>query len=62
VTAIVVTHDMANALKVADRLVMLHHGKLIFNGTPEEIEATDNEIVQRFVRGEADEEELAGLR
>jgi phospholipid/cholesterol/gamma-HCH transport system ATP-binding protein len=62
VTAIVVTHDMANALKVADRLVMLHHGKLIFNGTADEIEATENEIVQRFVRGEADEEELAGLR
>ena len=62
VTAIVVTHDIANALKVADRLVMLHHGKLIFNGTAEEIESTEDETVQRFVKGEADEEELAGLR
>lgn len=62
VTSIVVTHDMNNAFKVADRIVMLHGGKLIFDGTPEEIRATDDENVQRFVRGEADEEELAGLR
>lgn len=61
-TSIVVTHDMANAFKVADRVVMLHHGKIIFDGTPEQIKTTDNEDVQRFVRGEADEEELAGLR
>jgi phospholipid/cholesterol/gamma-HCH transport system ATP-binding protein len=62
VTAIVVTHDMANAMKVADRLVMLHHGKIIFDGTPEEIQSTLDENVQRFVKGEADEEELAGLK
>lgn len=61
-TSIVVTHDMANAFKVSDRIVMLHHGKLIFDGTAEQIKTTDNEDVQRFVRGEADEEELAGLR
>ncbi len=61
-TSIVVTHDMANALKVADRLVMLHHGKLIFDGTPEQIQTTEDLNVRRFVKGEADEEELAGLR
>ena len=34
VTSIVVTHDMNSALKVADRIVMLHHGKIVFDGTP----------------------------
>lgn len=61
VTSVVVTHDMHSALKVADRVVMLHEGKLIFDGTPDEVRATGNEIVSRFVAGEAGEEELATL-
>jgi phospholipid/cholesterol/gamma-HCH transport system ATP-binding protein len=61
VTSIVVTHDMASAFKVADRIVMLHEGRLIFDGTPEEIKRTDNQVVRRFVTGAADEEELASL-
>jgi len=62
VTSVVVTHDMQSAFKVADRIVMLHEGKLIFDGTPEQIRSSDNPIVRRFVLGEAGEEELAGLR
>src|SRR5215211_4647236 len=62
VTSIVVTHDMNSAFKVADRIVMLHEGKLIFDGTPDEIRASEEPIVQRFVLGEAGEQELAGLR
>ena len=62
VTSIVVTHDMASAFKVADRIVMLHEGKIIFVGTPEEIKATEDPIVRRFVLGEADERELAALK
>jgi phospholipid/cholesterol/gamma-HCH transport system ATP-binding protein len=61
VTSVVVTHDMNSALKVADRLVMLYEGKLIFDGTPDEIRNTKNEVVKRFVLGEASEEELQTL-
>jgi len=61
VTSIVVTHDMNSAFKVADRLVMLYEGKLIFDGTSEEIRTTKNEVVKRFVLGEASEEELQTL-
>ena len=60
-TSIVVTHDMATAFKVADRIVMIHQGQIIFDGTEAQIKASDNPNVQRFVRGEADEAELAGL-
>ena len=49
VTSVVVTHDMHSALKVGDRIVMLHEGKLIFDGTPDDIRNTDNVIVQHFV-------------
>jgi phospholipid/cholesterol/gamma-HCH transport system ATP-binding protein len=61
VTSITVTHDMASAFKIADRIVMLHEGKIIFDGTPEEIQKTDNALVHQFVVGEASERELAAL-
>src|SRR5437762_13599083 len=57
VTSIVVTHDMASAFKVADRIVMLHEGQIVFDGTPEEVRTTDNVLVQRFVQGEASDQE-----
>src|SRR5690606_32253324 len=61
VTSIVVTHDMQSAFKVADRIVMLADGKLIADGTPDEIRHSDNPVVQRFVQGEAGPEELGAL-
>jgi phospholipid/cholesterol/gamma-HCH transport system ATP-binding protein len=61
VTSIVVTHDMQSAFKVGDRIVMLYEGKLIFDGTPDQIRNTDNDIVKRFVLGEASEEDLDAL-
>ena len=62
VTSIVVTHDMNSAFKVADRIVMLHEGQIAFDGTPEEVQKSDKPIVQRFVQGEAGEQELATLQ
>lgn len=62
ITSLVVTHDMASAFKIATRIVMLYHGKVVFNGTPEEARAAeDNDILRRFIAGEATDEELAGL-
>jgi phospholipid/cholesterol/gamma-HCH transport system ATP-binding protein len=62
VTSLTVTHDMASAFKVADRIVMLHHGKIAFDGTPAEIQSSTDPAVRQFVTGEAGETELAGLR
>jgi phospholipid/cholesterol/gamma-HCH transport system ATP-binding protein len=62
VTSVVVTHDMASAFKVGDRIVMLHEGKIIFDGSPKDVQTTDNEIVKRFVLGEASDQELAAVR
>lgn len=61
ITSLVVTHDMVSAFKIATRIVMLYHGKVIFDGTPEEARDTDSEILRRFIAGEATDEELAGL-
>lgn len=62
VTSITVTHDMASAFKIGDRIVMLHEGKIIFDGTPAQIQQSDNPIVRQFVAGEATDEELAALQ
>ncbi len=62
VTSVVVTHDMQSAMKVADRIVMLSKGRIVFDGTAEQIRGSDDPVVHRFVVGEAGDEELAGLR
>ncbi len=61
VTSIVVTHDMASAFKVADRIVMLHEGEFIFDGTCDEIRACADERVSRFIEGRADADDLRSL-
>jgi phospholipid/cholesterol/gamma-HCH transport system ATP-binding protein len=53
-TAVVVTHDMTSAFRIATRMIMLNHGKIIAQGTPEEIRASPNPEVQQFINGEAD--------
>lgn len=51
VTSIAVTHDMVSAYKIADRIAMLHDGKIIFSGTPQETKNTSNPIVKQFIEG-----------
>ena len=51
ITSIVVTHDMKSAYKIADRIMMLYKGEVIFTGTPQETRNTDNPVVKQFVEG-----------
>ncbi len=62
VTSVVVTHDMSSAYKVGDRILMLHQGQFISDGSPEEVRASSDPRVQRFITGRADEEDLAPLK
>jgi phospholipid/cholesterol/gamma-HCH transport system ATP-binding protein len=52
-TTVIITHDMASAYKTADRIAMLHDGRIIFDGSAEEIRATDDPYVQQFIQGRA---------
>jgi ABC-type transporter Mla maintaining outer membrane lipid asymmetry ATPase subunit MlaF len=49
-TSIVVTHDMALARKVGDRTVFLHEGRVVFFGTPAEMEKSELDIVREFLQ------------
>lgn len=51
VTSIVVTHDLASAFKVSNRLALLHNKKIEFVGTVEAIRGSHNSAVQDFIRG-----------
>lgn len=51
VTSVVVTHDMESAYYIADRIAMLYNGKLIECGTPDEIRASSDPVVQQFIEG-----------
>jgi phospholipid/cholesterol/gamma-HCH transport system ATP-binding protein len=62
VTSVVVTHDMKSAYKVADRIVMLHEGRIFADGDAEYIHNHPNPVVQQFIKGEVSEEDLAALR
>ena len=48
VTSIVVTHDIAQALEISDRVALLEHGQLRFVGTPEEFRQSQDPIVRAF--------------
>ena len=50
-TALTITHDMASARKIADRIAMLYKGKIIWCGTVKEMEKTDNPYVCQFING-----------
>ena len=62
VTSVVVTHDMTSAYKIADRIVMLHDGKITADGDAEHIRSSENPTVRQFVRGQVSAEELELLR
>ena len=53
VTSIVVTHDIHNAKSFADRLVVLHDGKIVSQGTYEELGRSQDEFVVRYLRDAA---------
>jgi len=62
VTSVVVTHDMTSAYKVADRIIMLHKGKIIADGDADHIRNHPHPVVQHFINGKVDDDDLAVLR
>lgn len=53
VTSVAITHDMKSAYKIADTIAMLYNGVIIAEGSPDEIQNTDDPIVRQFIEGSA---------
>jgi len=49
VTSMVISHDIASAFRVADRLAVLYDGRIAAQGTPEEVRRSDDPYVKRFL-------------
>ncbi|HYR51303.1 MAG TPA: ABC transporter ATP-binding protein [Candidatus Dormibacteraeota bacterium] len=54
ITSIAVTHDMRSAYHIADRIAMLHEGRIHAMGTPAEIQSTKDPAVRQFIEGSAE--------
>ena len=50
-TSVVVTHDMKSAYKIGDKIAMMYEGRIIEEGTPAEIQNTNNLTVRQFING-----------
>ncbi|NQU61412.1 MAG: ATP-binding cassette domain-containing protein [Rhodospirillales bacterium] len=53
-TALSITHDMASARKIANRIAMLYDGKIIWAGPTEDIDNSGNDYVDQFIYGKAE--------
>ena len=51
VTSIVVTHDLKSAFRVADRMAVIHNGRIVTEGRPDEIKSCPDPFVRRFIQG-----------
>ena len=57
-SVVVVTHELESAFKIADRIVVLDRGYIIFSGTPDEIKKSDNTRIQNLINRVPEEEEF----
>lgn len=54
ITSVVVTHDTRSAFKIAHKMVVLFRGKVVAEGTPQEIQGSKDPLVQQFIKGSPD--------
>ncbi|WP_417449008.1 ABC transporter ATP-binding protein [Kordiimonas sp.] len=52
-TTLSITHDMASARKIADRIAMLYHGEIIWEGSKADVDNSGSEYVDQFIHGRA---------
>lgn len=53
-TTLSITHDMASVRKIADKVAMIHKGKIIWAGSRAEVDDSGNDYVDQFIHGRAD--------
>ncbi|HCU25316.1 MAG TPA: ABC transporter ATP-binding protein, partial [Deltaproteobacteria bacterium] len=53
-SSVVVSHDIASTMKMADKIAMLHEGKILEEGSPEKFSRTDNPLIRNFLEGKAE--------
>jgi phospholipid/cholesterol/gamma-HCH transport system ATP-binding protein len=59
VTSIVVSHDRDLAFGIADRIAIIHDGTILFVGTPAEVKANSNPLIQQFITADFKKESFS---
>ncbi len=54
ITSIIVSHDLEETFRIADRVIILANGKIAAQGTPDEVKQSDDPLVRQFVNAQAD--------
>ena len=54
ITSVVVTHDIYESLKIVDYMYFVSEGRIVAQGTPDEVRASTDPFVRQFIDGEAD--------
>ncbi len=61
-TAIIVSHEIPDVFFISDHMAMLDEGKIVFEGSPDEIQQSTNPVIQQFIHGlESQKDDLTGL-
>jgi phospholipid/cholesterol/gamma-HCH transport system ATP-binding protein len=53
ITSVVVTHDMQSVFAISDRVAMVHKGRIVGVGTPDEIRNSGDPYIHQFINGKA---------
>ncbi len=53
ITTVIVTHEMLTVYDVVDRVILLHEGKIQFDGSPENIKKSEDLVVKQFITGDS---------
>ena len=53
-TAVMVSHEIPEIFEIADMVAMLHDGRIVESGPPGAIQASENPVVRKFIRGKPD--------
>lgn len=54
ITSVVISHDIQGAFKIGSRIAMIHEGRILTAGTPEEVRASEDPVVRQFITGSAE--------
>lgn len=61
-TGVMVSHDIPDVFSISQRIALLDQGRIVFQGSPQEIQASNVPAIQQFIRGEDPEEEARLVR
>ncbi len=53
ITSVIITHELRTVYDVADRVIMLHDGRIEYDGNPNDLKKTENMIVKQFITGDS---------